>query len=153
MPVRKSALLCEFTDEELGTLASYLQLLDIGKGQRLFEQDQPGDSLYIVLDGELAVMRKVNEHGQIRDRTLAVVGPGESAGEMALADGQPRSATITTLTPVSVLRLGIEKYEELRQGKPNLALKLELGIVRLLSKRIRQINKSLETAQLLLFAS
>jgi len=153
MPVRTSPLLSEFSDEELGVLASALQLVNIAKGEKLFSQDESGDSLYIILLGQVGVQRTYTERGVTKQRMLAVVGPGECVGEMALADGGPRSASVVTLEPIEALRLGIETYQKLRESSPGLAIKLMLGLFRLLSRRLRQINNSLETAQLWLFSS
>ena len=153
MPVRTSALLAEFSDEELSVLASSLQLLNIAKGEKLFEQETPGDALFIVVLGQLAVQRTFTERGVARQRTLAVVGPGECVGEMSLLDGGERSATVISIEPIVVLRLGPDTSAQMRDNNPALAIKLMLGLFRLLSRRLRQINNSMETAALWLFSS
>lgn len=153
LPVRGSPLLGEFSDAELEMLASSLQLVNIAKGETLFEQESAGDSLYIIVLGQVAVKRNFTEHNQKKQRTLAVVGPGECVGEMAIADGGPRSASVVTLEPIEALRLATETYYRLRNENPAFAVKLMLGLFRLLSKRLRQINNSMETAQLWLFSS
>lgn len=153
LPVRSSALLADFTDEELGVLASSLELLTISKGERLFHQEDPGDSLFIILLGQVAVQREYIERGQVKQRNLAVVGPGECVGEVALADGGPRSASIVSLEAIEVLKLTTENFERMKQGQPALATKLMMGLLRLLSKRLRQVNQTMETAQLALFSS
>jgi len=153
LPVRSSALLADFTDEELGVLASSLQMLTISKGQMLFHQEEPGDSLYIILMGQVAIQREYIERGQVKQRNLAVVGAGECVGEVALADGGPRSASVVTLEAIEVLKLTTDNYEQMKQNQPGLAIKLMMGLLRLLSKRLRQINNTMETAQLALFSS
>jgi len=153
LPVRSSALLADFTDEELGVLASSLQMLTISKGQMLFHQEEPGDSLYIILLGQVAIQREYIERGQVKQRNLAVVGAGECVGEVALADGGPRSASVVTLEAIEVLKLTTDNYEQMKQNQPSLAIKLMMGLLRLLSKRLRQINNTMETAQLALFSS
>ena len=153
LPVRSSPLLADFTDEELGTLASYLELITVSKGEMLFHQEEPGDSLFIILDGQVAVQREFIERGQVKQRNLAVVGPGECVGEVALADGGPRSASVVTLAAIEVLRLTSDKFDQMKQAHPALATKLMMGLLRLLSKRLRQINNTMETAQLALFSS
>ena len=153
LPVRSSPLLADFTDEELGILASSLELITVSKGEILFHQEEPGDSLFIILDGQVAVQREFIERGQVKQRNLAVVGPGECVGEVALADGGPRSASVVTLAAIEVLRLTAEKFEQLKSAHPSLATKLMMGLLRLLSRRLRQINNTMETAQLALFSS
>ena len=153
LPVRKSTLLADFTDEELGMLASSLQLLTISKGERLFHQEDPGDSLFIILLGQVAIQREYIEKGQVKQRNLAVVGAGECVGEVAMADGGPRSASVVTLEAIEALKLTAEKFELMKQSQPVLATKLMMGLLRLLSSRLRQINHTMETAQLALFSS
>jgi len=151
--VRTSTLFQEFTDAEIEAIAPSLKLVSLEKGGKLFEQDAPGDSLYILLSGQVAVQRKVRERNRENDRMFAIIGPGECVGDMALVDGGARSASIVALEESSALRLAREGYDSIREGNPSIAIKLSLGLCRLLSKRIRQIDKCLETAQLWLFSS
>lgn len=153
LPVRSSPLLSDFTDEELGALGGSMELVTISKGERLFHQEDPGDSLFIILLGQVAVQREYIERGQVKQRNLAVVGPGECVGEVALADGGPRSASVVTLEAIEALKLTSERYEQMKQAQPALAIKLVMGLLRLLSRRLRQINNTMETAQLALFSS
>ncbi len=151
--VRNSLVLSELTDDELKRLALSLDMVDFPQGGKLFEQDEEGDSLYIIVSGQVGVIRwTAKEKTNRKERLLAVVGTGECIGEMALADGGPRSATVQTLEDVSALRLTRENYDEIRDGDPGLATKLSLGIFKLLSRRLRQINKSLEIVHYWMFA-
>ncbi|MEK7767154.1 MAG: cyclic nucleotide-binding domain-containing protein [bacterium] len=151
-PVRASALLSDFKDEELGRLAASMDLVEFDKDQHLFEQDEAGDALYIILSGQVGVIRKILKEQRQKERMLAVVGLGECIGEMALADEGPRSATIVALEPVRAVKLTRDRYEALRDADPKLAIKMALSLFRLLSKRLRQINKNLEIVQYWMFA-
>jgi CRP/FNR family transcriptional regulator/CRP/FNR family cyclic AMP-dependent transcriptional regulator len=103
------------------------------------------------MSGQVGVVRKSSKD-RSKERLLAVVGAGECIGEMALADGGPRSATITALDDVQAVELADGPYQKVREDDPKLAIKLALGIFRLLSKRLRQINKNLETIHYSMFA-
>lgn len=149
--VRGSPLFSELTDDDLGRLAAVMDLELFQKGSHIFEQDTEGDALYILLSGQVGVMRKGSKKPG-RDRLLAVVESGECIGEMALADGGPRSATVVALEDVEALLLRNGDYQNLRETDPKLAIRMTLGIFRLLSKRIRQINKSLEIVHYWMFA-
>ena len=151
--MRSSPLLADFNDEELGILAGSLEFLSINKGEILFHQEDPGDSLFIILLGQVAVQREYIERGQVKQRNLAVVGAGECVGEVALADGGPRSASILTLEAIEVLKLTTQNFEIMKQNQPGCAIKLMMGLLRLLSRRLRQINHTMETAQMALFSS
>lgn len=153
--VRTSSLLSEFDDAELAGLAKQMDLVEFQKGEHIFEQDTQGGPLFLLLSGQVGVMRKLAPDANSRkdrERLLAVVSTGECIGEMALADGGPRSATVVALEPVQALALTAENYEAMREADPKLAIKMALGVFRLLSKRLRQINKSLEIVHYWMFA-
>lgn len=149
--VRHSPLLADFSDEELGKLAQSMDLVRFAKGKSIFEQDSEGGPLFVIYSGQVGVIRSTQKE-KTRERLLAVVGAGECVGEMALADGGPRSATVVALEDVEALQLSADSYQAMRDGDPKLAIKMALGVFRLLSKRLRQINKSLEIVHYWMFA-
>jgi len=149
--VRSSALLSEMDDQELARLSAAMDLVKYPKGSSIFDQDTAGDSLIIIVSGQVGVIRR-SAKDRSKERLLAVVGTGECIGEMALADGGPRSATITALDEVEAVELAEGPYQKVREDDPKLAIKLALGIFRLLSKRLRQINKNLEIVHYSMFA-
>jgi len=83
-------------------LAAHASIRNCRRGQILFAEGDPGDSLFVVVSGSLKAY-STTEHGY--EFLLAVVGPGESLGELALADGGLRSATVSALTEATVMRL------------------------------------------------
>lgn len=149
--VRTSPLLSELDDQELVRLSAVMDLTTFAKGANIFEQDTAGDSLVVIVSGQVGVVR-TSAKDRSKERLLAVVGSGECIGEMALADGGARSATITALDDVKAVELADESYRKIRDDDPKLAIKLALGIFRLLSKRLRQINKNLEIVHYWMFA-
>ena len=151
--IRECPILGEMRDEELEKLSGFLDRVEIPKNTKLFEQDDQGDALYIIATGQVGVLRRVPRPKDAqRERLLAVIGRGECIGEMALADNGPRSATVQTLDDVSALCLSKDRFEEMRDANPKLAIRMSLGIFRLLSRRLRQINKSLEIVHYWMFA-
>lgn len=70
------------------------QIRKLAAGQTLVEQGQPGDELFLLLDGVLSV--------EVDGKGLAEVGPGAILGERALLEGGTRTATLRSLTPVRV---------------------------------------------------
>jgi len=149
--VRSSPLLEELDDADLERIAAAMETVQFPKGEALFDQDTEGQALYIIGRGQVGVIRRSVKE-KVRERLLAVVGPGECIGEMALADGGPRSASVVALEDVEAFALCLDPYKEMRDADPRLAIKVALGIFRLLSKRLRQINKSLEVVHYWMFA-
>src|SRR2546426_10527856 len=68
--------------------------------ETLFDQGERGDRLYIIVDGEVEVVKKEPGGGEV---VLACLGPGECFGEMALVSDLPRRAAARTRTSVNVL--------------------------------------------------
>ena len=149
--VRSSPLLSELNDAELAGMATVMDLVTYPKGSSIFEQDTAGDSIIVIVSGQVGVVRR-SAKDRSKEQLLAVVGVGECIGEMALADGGPRSATITALDDVQALELTEARYLQFREEDPKLAIKLALGIFRLLSKRLRQINNNLEIVRYWMYA-
>ncbi len=94
-------------------------------GDEIFAEGEAGDALYLVLDGRVRVHKA--------DRMIAELGERECFGEMALLDAAPRSATVTTLTDVRLLRISREDFQEIMSEKPEIAA----GIIKVLVRRLR----------------
>ena len=85
--------------------------------------------LFLVVEGELEVKRL--------DRQVTV-GPGTVVGELAVLDPQPRSATVTALTPVLAFRLGKEAFDEVLLTRPEVAR----GVIVELARRLREPHEA-----------
>ncbi len=96
------------SDDELEQIGEYIAERELPKGAVLYEQGEPGDALYIVRAGRLkATVRDAAG----RERVLALYGPGDFFGELALISAQPRTATVTAVTDCSLLVLKREDFE------------------------------------------
>src|SRR5437879_13420198 len=76
-------------------------------------QGDRGDWLYVLVDGEVAVVKSVRGQGEVALRQLRA---GECVGEIDLVSDQPRSATVRRLTRVSVLALARDPCQALRSN-------------------------------------
>src|SRR6476660_823194 len=75
-------------------------------GEKLLTEGTHPDAIYLILEGELSVWVKG------RDAKVAYVGKGEIVGEMSLLELQPASATLSAITPVTVLRIPRDKLDD-----------------------------------------
>jgi CRP/FNR family transcriptional regulator, cyclic AMP receptor protein len=89
---------------------------------------EPGQSLYVVLDGEVLVRRR-----GISDLVLSM---GSFFGEIALLDGGPRSATVVAKGPVTCLTISQPQFLKLLRAEPAIAV----AIVRELAARLRAVQ-------------
>jgi len=120
-------------DAHFQALADLLVERDLKRGSVLFFEGDRGDALYIVRSGAVKVYR-VAEDG--REKTLAVLGEGEFFGEMALLDGEPRSAIAQTLQETTLYALHRSDFLELLASTPSLSA----AVIRALSARLRRTN-------------
>lgn len=105
-------------EAELWRLAAQATVRRYPRGQFLFYEGDPADSMLVVVDGSLKAVSP-SPHGD--EHLLAVLEPGESVGELTVADGGPRSATIAALTDATVLRLPREAVLGAMERTPPLA--------------------------------
>src|SRR3954451_4647789 len=84
-------------------------------GAMILTADQPGEIAYIILEGTLKVST-IQSNG--RELTLALLGPGEIVGEVALADRAARSADVTTLESSILVWIDRGTFERLRRDIP-----------------------------------
>lgn len=89
--------------------------LRLPAGAPLFRQGTPGDAVYFVVEGRLAVVVTRDDGQPVR---LGEVGPGESVGEMALLSGEPRMASVHAMTDSVLLGLSEEGYDTLVARAP-----------------------------------
>ena len=86
-------------------------------GEIIFRQGDRGDRLYIVVDGEVDIVR---EEPEGEPAILAHLGPGECFGEMALVSDNPRNATVRSSTSVNLLTMDREAFHALFAHLPSL---------------------------------
>ena len=91
----------------------------------IFEKGQRGESMYIIVEGEV-------EAGD-GERIFTHMGEREVFGEMALLDGEPRTATIRTTQATRLLRLDQEPFYELMDDH----IEIARGIIHVLLQRLR----------------
>jgi CRP/FNR family cyclic AMP-dependent transcriptional regulator len=103
------------------------------RGEVVFHEGDPGDTLHLVDRGHVAV-RVTTPLGDMA--TLRIIGPGEYFGELALVSPAPRSATVTALEPTETLVLHRDQINRVRLEHPEVEqvlLDLVVGEVRRLS--------------------
>lgn len=110
--------------------------------ETLFEEDDQGDALYVMLEGRLE-LSVVGEDG--RRLGLDVLSRGAMFGEIALFDPGPRTATATALEKCRLLKLRHGDLKHAIEGNPGLAFEL----LRLMGQRMRYMNMQLSEYVLL----
>jgi CRP/FNR family cyclic AMP-dependent transcriptional regulator len=134
--VRQAPLFAALDDEASTALRSTMATVDLGRGEVLFQEGDPGDRLYVIIDGKVKLGRA---SGDGRENLLAVLGPGEMFGELSLFDPGPRNATATAVADTTLIGLGNEDLTTWLAGRPDVARQL----LRALARRLRRTNEAL----------
>jgi NTE family protein/lysophospholipid hydrolase len=108
-----------------------MELVILSEGRHLIRQGSAGDSLYVVLEGQLEITQTA-DHGEAVQ--LRVVRPGGSVGELALLTGERRSASVRAYPDAVVARFGREAIDQLRLEHPDAFTRFTQVLV----KRIQQ---------------
>jgi CRP-like cAMP-binding protein len=112
---------------QLLRLAETAQEIEISKGDRLYEEDDPADALYMVVEGRVRL--------STGDRTTSEVGPGEAFGTWALVDDSRRGQRAECTEDGLVLALQREDFYDRAAGD----LTLLQEVLRVLAKRLRSL--------------
>ena len=122
----KSAPIFEkVSGEDLAPLARVAMEETFPEGERIFEEGEMGDSLYVIVRGRVGISH-VGE-------TIARLGPGEAFGEMGVLDAASRSATAIAEEETEVLRIGSDEFYETLHEQAEIAE----GVIRMLTRRLR----------------
>lgn len=130
-------LLADLEGPELRQLTGHLLARDYAPGATIFSEGDPGDFLGLLVEGEVRIFKEANDQ---QARTVAVEHHSRAIGEMALIDGEPRSASCVAVKATRLLVLTREHFDRLGRERPVLALKLTLRIARLISRRLRMTS-------------
>jgi len=130
-------------DQELRLLSEHLQRERFNAGQRIVEENMAGKGLYLIVLGEVRVIKERHEADPL---TLAVLRPGDFFGEMSLFDGGPHSAPVVAGADTELLTLGRDDFLRLMETDPIASLKITVRVVKVLSFRLRTANEKLLAA-------
>lgn len=126
--------------EWLHAIGGYFDYAKIEPGKRLFAQDEQGDFLMVVLDGQVAEDRLQPSGQKVR---LGEVRSGDVVGELSMMDGSTRLGNCVALTPVTVAVLGAQSLRRLLAEEPRLAAELLIWLGKRISHRFRQASARL----------
>jgi CRP-like cAMP-binding protein len=137
--LRQVPLIQDLPAPVLASLASDVTFRHIDDGEALFHQGDPGTSAFIIHEGWVKIVIH-NEEGE--EIVLNQCGPGEVIGEIALIDGNPRSAGVIALSPVTAVELRRNLFLRVLAQQPLLAL----DVMRNFAARLRYATAYIEKA-------
>jgi len=139
--LRQISFFADLTPEELDILAAKTSERKFPSGYRIFTEGDPGDALYIILGGAVAIVKGVPGG---KDETLAVLKAGNFFGEMALLDAFPRSASAVVNREADLLMLSRKDLDPLLTYYAGMGCKLYKVFATTLSLRLREMDEKLK---------
>ena len=101
-------------------LTSFGTQLSFGPGDRIVQEGEPGDGLYLILSGSAQVSRD----GADSSRSMGSLGPFRSFGEISLLVDVPRTASVTASSALRCVKLTRDQLARVEDREPKLALRL-----------------------------
>jgi len=130
------ALLQALTAAEFDVIAAIVRRREFASGGDLFHEGDAGDGLYLVVSGDINVIKQ----GPGGEHLLAKLGPGAVLGEMSLITSDTRSATGRALAEAVVLHLPLAEFRALLDSGSTAALKITHAIAEVLARRLATMN-------------
>lgn len=114
--LRSVPLFRGLNDADLQALAAAMTPVEVARKQVIFNEDDPGDAFYVVMEGQFEVLKKLPPPSK-RVKTIGWLNPGDGFGEIALLDHSTRTTTIRAARPGKLLRLSKEDFDQLVVSK------------------------------------
>ncbi|HVT20587.1 MAG TPA: Crp/Fnr family transcriptional regulator [Mycobacteriales bacterium] len=122
--------------ESAETLEKVLTSRTVPRGHVVFKEGDPGDRLFIVLDGKIKIYRASADG---RENLIALLGTGEMFGELSLFDPGPRTASVAAVTDATLASLDHDDLRPLLLERPGVGVEL----LRALAQRLRRTNDAM----------
>jgi CRP/FNR family transcriptional regulator, cyclic AMP receptor protein len=134
----------QLAPDQIEHLCSYAQTRRVSRGTTIFKKGDPGNSLFAIAAGSVKI--DVPSVGG-RDAVFNLVQEGEILGEIALLDGQPRTADATAMTDCVLIVIDRRDFVPLVTARPEIAMKL----IEVLCGRLRHASQQIEDVMFLDF--
>lgn len=134
--LKSVSLFYDLSERELGYISSRMIAKKFETGNLIFMENSEGEKCFFVAEGSVKVTRLSKDGKEV---ILAMLNKGEFFGEMALLDGESRSANVIALENTEVLTLNREDFLSVLQDYPQIAIQLLKEMAHRLRKSDRQI--------------
>jgi CRP/FNR family cyclic AMP-dependent transcriptional regulator len=139
--LRKCTLFRDFSETGINIFATVASEKSVPAGAPIFAENMVGESMFIVKSGSVRIAIR---EGQA-ERTLAVLGPGEHVGELALLVRSVRLVSAVAESPCELVELAQRDFYRLQPQKPQACLKLALAIAADLARKLAEGREELRS--------
>jgi len=133
----RSSFFKDLSPAELADIAALMTKDHFQSKEMIFEQGTPGDYFFYIATGAVRVWLSLEDGGA---RELAVLGPGQFFGELALLDKEPRTASVEAIENCEVWMLEREEFLNLLRGNAHMAVKL----LHVVAARLRKADEIIQ---------
>jgi CRP/FNR family cyclic AMP-dependent transcriptional regulator len=134
------ALFAGLSRADLDSLLARARVEHYSAGRKIFEKGAPGRSMMAIIRGSVRISASSASVG--RELVLTILQPSEIFGEIALLDGQPRTADATAVTDCELLVLDHREFLPFLEHRPDVSLQL----LKVFCHRLRHTNEHVEHA-------
>jgi CRP-like cAMP-binding protein len=138
--LRRIKILAGLSDAQLEQLIQFVEPQSMLQWSVVVKQGEPGDAMYLILDGEL----RARTMSGGKETILATFGPGDFFGDMSLFDHGPRSADVVANVNSTALKFSAAAFGRMVKEAPELATPFLQAVAKTLAARIRASNKRLD---------
>jgi CRP-like cAMP-binding protein len=104
-------------DEEFADMRAFMEEREWGPGSVIVRQGEPGDSFFVIAEGEVQIERSAADDGE--PQVIAMLGAGDYFGELALLNDEPRNASVVAASVCRTFELSRDSFEHfLSQSAP-----------------------------------
>jgi CRP-like cAMP-binding protein len=139
--LKMNPMFADLGTDELARISGLCHTQQLGLGEVLFQKGDSGDALFGVRRGQIRIETGAADGSRL---TLNFMGPGDLFGEVAVLDGQSRTADATAGEPTELFVLRREDFLSHLEREPRVAIK----IIQLLCQRIRWQSERMEESVL-----
>ncbi|MFF7708253.1 cyclic nucleotide-binding domain-containing protein [Pseudomonas sp. NPDC007930] len=132
-----SLLFKNLLPEDCTAAAGYFSLLKMQQGEVIFKEGDAGTFMCIIQHGNVSVRRLDLDNNEVE---VALLRKGRSFGEMAVLDGERRSASCVAATECQMVSLGKDSLDKMMSESPRVACKVIRALAVALSKRLRMAD-------------
>jgi len=140
--LRRIKSLALLEDAQLETFLNYIELVSYPQSGPVVKEGQRGDSMFLVLEGELRVYSKQKNAELLFLRILAA---GDSFGEVGLLTQGPRSASVEAVKPSLLVKISAASLQKLVNACPSLAAQFLYHLARSLGRQLGDVTTRLRT--------
>lgn len=136
--LKKVPLFSSLTDKELDSFGKLAFVREYDKNETIIHKQDEGDTFFSLISGRVKVVLTDDEG---KEFIVGILQPTEFFGELALLDGEPRSASVVAIDKTEVLVLRRDDFLKLFTSNPEMAKK----VIAVLGRRLRNANEHIES--------